>query len=232
MKGMFSPNDSDSEDDEAEFPEIHDMEEIADTPIKECLELLSGSINGTAEKDILKTSFEMFVEFVFAISRRVEKFVEVELKSTPFFLWVWKSLVRAARELRIRGVKPDRSTLIILADISEDFEKVRKVFTMKAKPKTPVAKDTPGTSSEKKESEKGQEKISEKQSKDNNPENKEAARTSKKEIDKEMGSTSKKEAEKKEPERKSLNDSKQASEKEFEKALEKAFEQFLRAQNK
>lgn len=199
------------------------MEELAATPVKECLELLSGSINSTAEKEVLTTSFATFVEFAFAISRRVEKFVEVELKSTPFFLWVWKGLMRGAKELRRRGVRPEMATLIILGDISEDFQKIRSVFTVKAA-KNPMAKETAGTSSVKKEGEKESEKREaekgpEKQSKKKKAEEKGA-----------QGSLEKEAA--KEAERNSLNDSKQASEKEFEKALEKAFEQFLRAQNK
>jgi len=61
---------------------ISDGEEIVNTPIKECIDLLIQGVNNErrkgdgADKEVLKKGFSFLVGFPFDIARRCENFLE------------------------------------------------------------------------------------------------------------------------------------------------------------
>jgi len=155
LRSMFSRHGDDSDTSDEEFPDLEDAEEIEHTPVKECLELLKSSLVPESEKEVLKESFAMFVQFAFEISRRVDVLSDRHYEGkSKFFGWVFESLLEGAKVLRGKGVVPERNTLATILGIGE-FDKVFEVFSKK---KRVVRKEGQGPAPEKAAVEKEEEK--------------------------------------------------------------------------
>ena len=108
-----------------------------------------------SEKEVLKESFAMFVQFAFEISRRVDVLSDRHYEGkSKFFGWVFESLLEGAKVLRGKGVVPERNTLATILGIGE-FDKVFEVFSKK---KRVVRKEGQGPAPEKAAAEKEEEK--------------------------------------------------------------------------
>ena len=132
LRSMMRPqhgDDSDTSDEE--FPDLKDEEDIEDTPVKECLELLKRSLVPESEKEVLKQSFSMFVQFAFEIRVRVVELADRHYEGkSKFFGWVFESMLEAAKVLREKRVAPERNTLATILGIL-GFEEVFDVFKKK-----------------------------------------------------------------------------------------------------
>jgi hypothetical protein len=157
---MWSQHGDDSDTSDEEFPDIEDPEDIANTPVKECLELLKRSLVPESEEGVLRESFAMFVQFAFEISRRIEELSNRHYEGeSPFFKWMEETLLEGAKVMRRRKVMPEKKTLSTILAIGE-FEKVFDVFVTKKKRAAPKegqstpAKAAAGKSTAEKASEK------------------------------------------------------------------------------
>lgn len=78
LRSIFTDVDSSDESDDELFEEIHNCEEIVNTPVKECIDLLVPETFREEETDstVLRNSFSMLVDFTMDICRRVDRFLE------------------------------------------------------------------------------------------------------------------------------------------------------------
>jgi hypothetical protein len=66
--------------------------------VKECLELLKGSLVPESEEGVLRESFAMFVQFAFEISRRIEELSNRHYEGeSPFFRWMERRCLRGRK---------------------------------------------------------------------------------------------------------------------------------------
>jgi hypothetical protein len=86
-----------------------------------------------SDKEVLRESFGMFVQFAFEISRRIEVLVELHCEGkSPFFQWMFEVLLEGAKVLKGKGVMPEKKTLSTIFAIGE-FDEVFDVFMRKNK---------------------------------------------------------------------------------------------------
>lgn len=140
---MWSQHGDDSDISDEEFPDLKDAEDIEDTPVKGCLELLKRSLVPESEKEVLRESFAMFVQVAFEISVRVDVLSDRHYEGkSKFFGWVFESLLEGAKVLREKRVAPGRNTLSTILGIL-GFDEVFDVFLKKKKRVVPKEGQVP-----------------------------------------------------------------------------------------
>jgi hypothetical protein len=134
LRGMFPDIEKEEEEEDDEFGEVHDIEDIQNTPIQECVTELVSSLNpDTSDSDLL-TSFTLLVDIAFEIGGRIDRFVE-NLLGEPadggyesrFFRGIYDGLMDGAKLLRSRKIVP-RHVVYALYHISPPFVNVVSIL--------------------------------------------------------------------------------------------------------
>lgn len=162
LASMFRSRSEDDSEDEFESERINHGEEIVNTPIKECIDVLIQSMNNErrkgdgADKEVLKKGFSYLVGFAYDIASRCENFLEgirrpedgrIELDS-EFMKGLCRDLLNEAKLLKKMNVTVEGGTVSKLYTLGEPFAKVGKVLWQKKKrrakpsPETPAAKES------------------------------------------------------------------------------------------